>query len=40
MAANAAQGAQWMLTAGTSNITSGDVPWMLIQTNFIAALKK
>lgn len=39
MAGNVAQGEQWMLTAGTLNITSGDVPWMLIQTNFITALK-
>lgn len=39
MAGNVAQGEQWMLTAGTLNKTTGDVPWMLIQTNFITALK-
>lgn len=39
MAGNVAQGEQWMHTAGRLNATSRDVPWMLIQTNFISALK-
>lgn len=39
MAGNVTQGEQWMLTAGTLNKSTGDVPWLLIQTNFITALK-
>ncbi len=39
MAGNVAQGQQWAETATRLNATSHDVPWMLINTNFITALK-
>jgi tetratricopeptide (TPR) repeat protein len=39
MAGNVAQGEQWMRTAARLTKTSGDVPWMVVQTNFITALK-
>jgi hypothetical protein len=39
MAGNVVQGEQWMSTAVTLNKTTGDVPSLLIQTNFITALK-
>jgi hypothetical protein len=39
MAGNVTQGEQWMLTAGRLNETLGEVPSMLILTNFITALK-
>lgn len=39
MAGNVAQGEQWYGTAGKLNAISPDIPWMLIKTNFITALK-
>jgi hypothetical protein len=39
MAGNVEQGEQWFVTAGRLNAISADVPWMLIKTNFITALK-
>jgi hypothetical protein len=39
MTGNVAQGQQWMETATRLNAVTHDVPWMLIKTNFITALK-
>jgi hypothetical protein len=39
MAGNITQGEQWVGTAAKLNAISADVPWMLIKTNFITALK-
>ncbi|MES2756702.1 MAG: hypothetical protein V4693_04950 [Pseudomonadota bacterium] len=39
IAGNVAQGEQWYGTAGKLNAFSPDIPWMLIKTNFITALK-